>query len=127
MVPSSRGLASQPVPHSVMGEVPGGIDSGLSIDFAALNEVVGALYADGTLDAPFDSNETHRVADLALVRALEHRGLRVHAEDLGGPRPKADISVVFNLGASDRPTDVARCRSASTTSSTSPSIPRTSR
>ena len=26
-------------------------------------KVVGALYADGTLDAPFDSNETNRVAD----------------------------------------------------------------
>ena len=26
-------------------------------------KVIGALYADGTLDAPFDSNETNRVAD----------------------------------------------------------------
>lgn len=26
-------------------------------------KVIGALYADGTLDAPFNSNETHRVAD----------------------------------------------------------------
>ncbi|WP_052378724.1 helix-turn-helix transcriptional regulator [Polycyclovorans algicola] len=51
MVPSSRGLASQPVPHSVMDVAPGGIDSGLPIDFAALNEVVGALY-DGALESP---------------------------------------------------------------------------
>lgn len=51
MVPSSRGLASQSVPHSVMEVAPGGIDSGLPIDFAALNEVVGALY-DGALESP---------------------------------------------------------------------------
>ncbi len=33
---------------------------------------------------------------------------RLVANDLGEPKPKADISLVFDLGASDEPTDIAR-------------------
>jgi hypothetical protein len=33
---------------------------------------------------------------------------RVVAGDLGPPKRKADISALFDLGASDRPTDIAR-------------------
>ena len=33
---------------------------------------------------------------------------RLVASDLGGPKPKPDISIVFDLGASHEPTDVAR-------------------
>ena len=33
---------------------------------------------------------------------------RLLAQDLDQPKPKADISVVFDLGASDEPTDIAR-------------------
>jgi hypothetical protein len=33
---------------------------------------------------------------------------RLLASDLGEPKPKADISIVFDLGASDEPTDIAR-------------------
>ena len=33
---------------------------------------------------------------------------RLLANDLGAPKATADISAVFDLGASDRPTDVAR-------------------
>jgi hypothetical protein len=33
---------------------------------------------------------------------------RLVANDLGEPKPKADISMVFDLGASEEPTDIAR-------------------
>jgi hypothetical protein len=33
---------------------------------------------------------------------------RLVAQDLGEPRPKADISIIFDLGASGEPTDIAR-------------------
>lgn len=33
---------------------------------------------------------------------------RLVARDLGEPKRKVDISIVFDLGASDTPTDVAR-------------------
>jgi hypothetical protein len=33
---------------------------------------------------------------------------RLVASDLGEPKPKPDISMIFDLGASDEPTDVAR-------------------
>jgi hypothetical protein len=33
---------------------------------------------------------------------------RLVAQDLGEPRPKADISIIFDLGASDEPTHIAR-------------------
>jgi DNA-binding CsgD family transcriptional regulator/PAS domain-containing protein len=51
MVPSTRSLASQPAPDSVITPVLAGVDSGLAIDFAALDEVVGALY-EGALESP---------------------------------------------------------------------------
>jgi len=33
---------------------------------------------------------------------------RLVAQDLGEARPKADVSIIFDLGESDEPTDVAR-------------------
>jgi hypothetical protein len=33
---------------------------------------------------------------------------RLVANDLGGPRRKADVSALFDLGASIEPTDIAR-------------------
>ena len=33
---------------------------------------------------------------------------RVVAQDLGEAKPKADISMIFDLGASEEPTDIAR-------------------
>lgn len=51
MVPSTRSLASQPAPDSVITPVLAGVGSGLAIDFAALDEVVGALY-EGALESP---------------------------------------------------------------------------
>ena len=35
---------------------------------------------------------------------------RLLAQDLDQPKPKADISILFDLGASDEPTDIARDR-----------------
>jgi len=33
---------------------------------------------------------------------------RVIAQDLGEAKPRADISMIFDLGASEEPTDIAR-------------------
>jgi hypothetical protein len=33
---------------------------------------------------------------------------RLVSQDLGEPKPKADISMIFDLGASSAPTDIAR-------------------
>ena len=59
-----------------------------------------------TLDMATQRRAQAKAAELGISFAEYVR--RLVAEDLGGPRPKADISVVFNLGASDRPTNVAR-------------------
>jgi hypothetical protein len=55
--------------------------------------------------------ETHRraqakAADLGISFAEYMR--RLVAKDLGAPKPKPDISIVFDLGASKEPTDIAR-------------------
>ena len=47
-----------------------------------------------------------RAAELGISFAEYIR--RLVAGDLGERKPKADISIMFDLGASDEPTDVAR-------------------
>jgi hypothetical protein len=47
-----------------------------------------------------------RAAELGISFAEYVR--RVLADDLGEPKPRADISIVFDLGASAEPTDIAR-------------------
>ena len=47
-----------------------------------------------------------KAAELGLSFAEYVRRLVMH--DLGDPRPRADISLLFDLGASDEPTDIAR-------------------
>jgi hypothetical protein len=47
-----------------------------------------------------------RAAELGISFAEYVR--RVIAQDLGEPKPKADVSIIFDLGASDEPTDIAR-------------------
>jgi hypothetical protein len=47
-----------------------------------------------------------KAADLGISFAEYVR--RVVANDLGAPKPKPHISEIFDLGASDEPTDIAR-------------------
>lgn len=47
-----------------------------------------------------------KAADLGISFAEYVR--RLVANDLGEPKPKADISIIFDLGASKEPTDIAR-------------------
>jgi hypothetical protein len=59
-----------------------------------------------TMDPQLQRRAQAKAADLGISFAEYIR--RLVAGDLGEPRPKADISVVFDLGASGEPTDIAR-------------------
>ncbi len=59
-----------------------------------------------TLDPQTQRRGQAKAAELAISFAEYVR--RLLAQDLDQPKPKADISVVFDLGASDEPTDIAR-------------------
>jgi hypothetical protein len=59
-----------------------------------------------TLDPQTQRRAQAKAADLGISFAEYVR--RLLAQDLDQPKPKADISVVFDLGASDEPTDIAR-------------------
>ena len=59
-----------------------------------------------TLDPQMRRRAQAKAAELGISFAEYVR--RLLAQDLDQPKPKADISVVFDLGASDEPTDIAR-------------------
>jgi hypothetical protein len=59
-----------------------------------------------TLDPETQRRAHAKAAELGISFAEYIR--RLVAEDLGEPKPKADISIVFDLGASAEPTNVAR-------------------
>jgi hypothetical protein len=59
-----------------------------------------------TLDPELQRRAHARAAELGISFAEYVR--RVLADDLGEPKPMADISLVFDLGASAEPTDIAR-------------------
>jgi hypothetical protein len=59
-----------------------------------------------TLDPQTQRRAQAKAAELGISFAEYVR--RLLAQDLDQPKPKADISVVFDLGASDEPTDIAR-------------------
>jgi len=59
-----------------------------------------------TLDPQTQRRGQAKAAELGISFAEYVR--RLLAQDLDQPKPKADISVVFDLGASDEPTDIAR-------------------
>jgi hypothetical protein len=58
------------------------------------------------LDPEMQRRAHEKAAELGISFAEYVR--RVIANDLGEPRPKVDISVLFDLGASDEPTNIAR-------------------
>ena len=59
-----------------------------------------------TLDSETRRRAHAKAAELGISFAEYIR--RLVADDLGEPKPKTDISVVFDLGASAEPTNVAR-------------------
>jgi hypothetical protein len=59
-----------------------------------------------TLDPEMRRRAQAKAADLGISFAEYVR--RLVANDLGEPKPKADISIIFDLGASGEPTDIAR-------------------
>jgi hypothetical protein len=59
-----------------------------------------------TIDPELQRRAQARAAELGISFAEYVR--RLLANDLGEVKPKADISIVFDLGASDEPTDIAR-------------------
>jgi hypothetical protein len=59
-----------------------------------------------TLDPEMQRRAQAKAADLGISFAEYVR--RLVANDLGEPKPKADISIIFDLGASGEPTDIAR-------------------
>ena len=59
-----------------------------------------------TLDPETQRRARARAADLGISFAEYVR--RLVANDLGEPRPTPDMSVFFDLGASEEPTDIAR-------------------
>lgn len=59
-----------------------------------------------TLDPELQQRAHARAAELGISFAEYVR--RVLADALGEPKPMADISLVFDLGASAEPTDIAR-------------------
>lgn len=60
-----------------------------------------------TMDPALQRRAQEKAAELGISFAEYVR--RLLAQDLGPEaRPKADISVIFDLGASDEPTDIAR-------------------
>ena len=59
-----------------------------------------------TLDSETQRRARAKAAELGISFAEYVR--RVVANDLGGQKPKADISLVFDLGTSGEPTNIAR-------------------
>jgi hypothetical protein len=59
-----------------------------------------------TLDPETQQRAQAKAAELGISFAEYVR--RLIAEDLGEPKPKVDISAVFDLGASREPTNIAR-------------------
>jgi hypothetical protein len=59
-----------------------------------------------TMDPELRRRAQAKAAELGLSFAEYVRSLV--ANDLGGPRPKMDISVLFDLGASPERTDIGR-------------------
>jgi hypothetical protein len=59
-----------------------------------------------TMDPEMRRRAQAKAADLGISFAEYVR--RLVSNDLGEPKPKADISIIFDLGASGEPTDIAR-------------------
>jgi hypothetical protein len=59
-----------------------------------------------TMDPELQRRAHAKAAELGLSFAEYVR--RLVADDLGEPKPKAEISSLFDLGASSEPTDIAR-------------------
>jgi hypothetical protein len=59
-----------------------------------------------TMDPKMQRRAQAKAAELGISFAEYVR--RVVAQDLGEAKPKADISMIFDLGASTEPTDIAR-------------------
>ncbi len=59
-----------------------------------------------TMDPEMQRRAQAKAAELGISFAEYVR--RLVANDLGEPKPKADISIIFDLGASVEPTDIAR-------------------
>ena len=59
-----------------------------------------------TLDPDMQRRAQAKAAELGISFAEYVR--RLVADDLGAPRSKPDISIMFDLGASAEPTDIAR-------------------
>jgi len=59
-----------------------------------------------TMDPETQRRAHAKAAELGISFAEYIR--RLVAQDLGEARPKADVSIIFDLGESDEPTDVAR-------------------
>ena len=58
------------------------------------------------MDPEMQRRAQAKAAELGISFAEYVR--RVIAQDLGEARPRADISMIFDLGASEEPTDIAR-------------------
>jgi hypothetical protein len=59
-----------------------------------------------TMDEEMQRRAHAKAAELGISFAEYVR--RLVADDLGEAKPKIDVSIVFDLGASDEPTDIAR-------------------
>jgi hypothetical protein len=59
-----------------------------------------------TMDPEMQRRAQAKAAELGISFAEYVR--RVIARDLGEPKPKGDISILFDLGASGEPTNIAR-------------------
>ena len=58
------------------------------------------------MDPEMQRRAQAKAAELGISFAEYVR--RVIAQDLGEAKPRADISMIFDLGASEEPTDIAR-------------------
>ena len=59
-----------------------------------------------TLDPETQRRAQAKAAEMGISFAEYVR--RLLARDLGAPKPNVDISIMFDLGASDEPTNIAR-------------------
>jgi hypothetical protein len=59
-----------------------------------------------TMDPDLQRRARTKAAELGISFAEYVR--RLVANDLGEPKPKVDVSILFDLGASGEPTDIAR-------------------
>jgi hypothetical protein len=59
-----------------------------------------------TMDPELQRRAQAKATELGISFAEYIR--RLVADDLGTPKPKPDISILFDLGASREPTDIAR-------------------